>query len=339
MFKAAPEQQNQMPNAESEQEHPLMFTAPPGQHDSMFNAAHGQSPYDHIVLQVSLGAGGPIHLYHYLGPPGRLNRGEQNSRTVFLGNSPYELFRNHALKELCSQCGEVESISFLIHSEQAFVTFTEPISAQLAIQRLNGTEFGGRHLMVSAHQAKSTMLTRFPKLNRPKARDRGDSYSSQRSYASNRTVIVPRDNEQCSPYSHSRRSSFREPYNHVRNFSRQSNEAFISPPRGLISSVSEVLQHNAAMNRMASGMPLASIENHYGRHQQNKPNHEVRRAADSMSQTIQYNDRKENSPMKSDKHPMTPSRKSSFSSQGGGGQDSKRKNNSNKRGHVSRQNS
>ncbi|KAE9380099.1 hypothetical protein N431DRAFT_323179 [Stipitochalara longipes BDJ] len=88
---------------------------------------------------------------------------------------------------------------------------------------------------------------------------------------------------------------------------------------------------------MGSAMPLESIENHYGRNAQSRPN-EYRRDGDAMSRTSQYNNRKENSPIKSDKpSPMTPSRKSSFSSQGGG-QGSKRKNN-NKRAQVSRQNS
>jgi hypothetical protein len=84
-------------------------------------------------------------------------------------------------------------------------------------------------------------------------------------------------------------------------------------------------------------MPLESIENHYGRNPQSRPN-ENRRDADAMSQASQYNNRKENSPMKSDKPPpKTPSRQNSLSSQGGG-QGSKRKNN-NKRAQVSRQNS
>lgn len=196
-----------------------------------------------------------------------------------------------------------------------------------------------------------TTLTQGSQVNRPRARSRGDSYSSQRSYTPNRTAVGPRDPEQGPPFS--RRPSFREPYGHVRNFSRssvdgphhvrnlsrQSTDSFISPPRiegRLISSVSEVFQHNAALNRMGPPMPLESIENHYGRNPQNKLNNEYRCGGESPSQTIQYKG-KENSPMKSDKPPMTSSRKSSFSSQAGG-QGSKRKNN-NKRTLVSRQNS
>lgn len=105
-----------------------------------------------------------------------------------------------------------------------------------------------------------------------------------------------------------------------------------------MSSVAEVLQHNAALNRMGPPMPLESIENHYGRSPQTKPNHEYRNNGDIVSQNSQYN-KKENSPMKSDRPPKTPSRKGSFSSQAGG-QGSKRKNNTNnKRPQVSRQNS
>jgi hypothetical protein len=81
-------------------------------------------------------------------------------------------------------------------------------------------------------------------------------------------------------------------------------------------------------------MPLESIENTYGRNQQNKPNSVYRRNADAFSQAGQHNG-KENSPMKNEKPTMTPSRKSSFSSQAGG-QGSKWKQN---RRAVSRQNS
>jgi hypothetical protein len=181
-------------------------------------------------------------------------------------------------------------------------------------------------------------------VNLPKPRYRGDSYSSQRSYSSSRIAVGAKDLEHGAPFSrynyHSRnvsRNSADAPH-HVRNFSRQSNDGLISPPRieaRLMASVSEVVQHNAALNRMGPPMPLGGIENTYGRDLQAKPNQEYRHSGDSFSHTGQHN-RKENSPMKNDRPPMTPSRKSSFSSQAGG-QGSKRKHN--KRAQISRQNS
>jgi hypothetical protein len=223
----------------------------------------------------------------------------------------------------------------------------EESSVQVAVQRFDGQLFGGSQLEVSVpissvfHTVVQCLLDF--QVNVPRGRSRGDSYSSQRSHTSNRTVIGPRDIQQGSTFSrynhHTRnfsRNSVDAPH-HVRNFSRQSNDALVSPPRiesRLMSSVSEVIQHNAALSRMGP-LPLESIENTYGRNQQTKLNYECRHSGDSFSQNGQSN-RKENSPMKSDKPPMTPSRQSSFSSQAGA-QGSKRK--QGKRAKVSRQNS
>lgn len=192
--------------------------------------------------------------------------------------------------------------------------FIEESSVLRAVQKFNGYQLGPNRLTV----------------NLPRSRTRADSYSSQRSFTSTRTVnFAPRDNDYRPP---SRRPSFREPYNHhARTFSRQSVDVPISPPSRiegkLMSSVSEVIQHNAALNRMGSQMPLESIENHFGRNP--KVQNYDYRSNESFSQ-IGHDNRKENSPMKSDRPPMTPSRKSSFSSQDGG---------KNKRPKGSRQNS
>jgi hypothetical protein len=105
-----------------------------------------------------------------------------------------------------------------------------------------------------------------------------------------------------------------------------------------MSSVSEVIQHSAALNRIGSQMPLERIENHFSRNSQtNIPNYDCRNSSEPFSQLGQYN-RKENSPMKSDRPPMTPSRKCSFSSQTGGS-GSRHVGGKNKRSRVSRQNS
>lgn len=205
-----------------------------------------------------------------------------------------------------------------------------------AVQKFDGYQIG------------RSLLT----VNLPRSRKRGDSYSSQRSFASTRTTnMAPRDIEQ-----RPRRPSFRENYNHhvrsfsrnsvggqhhVRNFSRYSADAQVSPSQieeKLVSCISEVIQHSAALNRMRPQMPLESIENHFGRNSlANIRNLEYRNSSESCSHLGQFN-RKENSPMKNNRPPMTPSRKDSFSSQTGAS-GSKHVGGKNKRARVSRQNS
>jgi hypothetical protein len=74
-----------------------------------------------IELQTTTGAGGPIHTYHYSSSPHRLSYSEQCNRSVFVGNAPYDLFVDHALKEFLSQCGEVDNIQYLPQRGHAFV--------------------------------------------------------------------------------------------------------------------------------------------------------------------------------------------------------------------------
>jgi hypothetical protein len=85
----------------------------------------GASPYNdphrNIELQTAtIGNGGQTHTYHYAGPPRRLSRAEQGTRTVYVGGVPYELFRNHTLKKLLSECGDLDNISYLYDSGHAF---------------------------------------------------------------------------------------------------------------------------------------------------------------------------------------------------------------------------
>jgi hypothetical protein len=180
--------------------------------------------------------------------------------------------------------------------------FVEESSVLPAVQRFNNYQLGSNRLTVNLPRSSRT---------------RADSYSSQRSLTSIRTMnFAPRDNDYGPP---SRRPSFREPSNHhVRSFSRQSIDAPISPPSPiegkLMSSVSEVIQHNAALNRMGSQMPLQSIENHFGR----SPKVQGNESRNESFSQFGCGNRKENSPMRSDRTPMTPSRKSSFSSQAEG---------------------
>jgi hypothetical protein len=83
--------------------------------------AQGATVQPDIELHTSTGVGGPIHIYHYSGTPHRLSYSEQCNRSVFVGNSPYDLFVNHALKEFLSQCGEVDNIQYLPQRGHAFV--------------------------------------------------------------------------------------------------------------------------------------------------------------------------------------------------------------------------
>jgi hypothetical protein len=70
---------------------------------------------------VTYGNGGPTHTYFYAGPPRRILKAEQGPRTVYVGHVPYELFRDHTMKEMLSECGAVDNISYLVESGHAFV--------------------------------------------------------------------------------------------------------------------------------------------------------------------------------------------------------------------------
>lgn len=110
LFKGLPEQ------------HPVSVNALPDQCPGVsFNAHPAQSAYSDIEMQRSFGKAGPIHMYFYAGVPRRFDYAEQNHRSIFISASPYKLFENHELKEFCTQCGEVDNISFLPEKNHAFV--------------------------------------------------------------------------------------------------------------------------------------------------------------------------------------------------------------------------
>jgi hypothetical protein len=78
-------------------------------------------PHQNIELQiVTIGNGGQTHTYYYAGPPRRLTRAEQGTRTVYVGGVPYHLFHDHTLKKLLSECGDLDNISYLYESGHAF---------------------------------------------------------------------------------------------------------------------------------------------------------------------------------------------------------------------------
>jgi len=84
-------------------------------------ASPSNDPHRHIELQVTaIGSGGLTHTYYYAGPPRRVTRAEQGPRTVYIGGVPYGLFRNHTLKNMLSDCGDLDNISYLFESGHAF---------------------------------------------------------------------------------------------------------------------------------------------------------------------------------------------------------------------------
>jgi len=70
---------------------------------------------------ITFGNGGSTHTYFYAGPPRKVSRAEQGSRTVYVGHVPYDLFRDHTLKQILSECGDVDNISYLVDSRHSFV--------------------------------------------------------------------------------------------------------------------------------------------------------------------------------------------------------------------------
>jgi hypothetical protein len=100
---------------------PMVNPSPEQRLGPMFNPPPEQRPYSDIELQESSGGAGVVHTYFYTGPPRKLEIAQQNNHSIFIGASPYELFKNHKLKEFCSQCGEVDNITFLVEKGHAFV--------------------------------------------------------------------------------------------------------------------------------------------------------------------------------------------------------------------------
>jgi hypothetical protein len=108
-------------NASPERDLGLMLDSPFEQPGSKSNHNPEQPLLNDIEFQESSGNGGLVHTYFYAGPARRLDIAEQNNRTIFICTSPYNLFQNHTLKDFCSQCGEIDNISFLVEKGHAFV--------------------------------------------------------------------------------------------------------------------------------------------------------------------------------------------------------------------------
>ncbi len=75
-------------------------------------------------------------------------------KKLYVGNLPYST-RDEALHDLFSQVGGVESVNVIFDRATgkskgfAFVEMMTDNDAQAAVERLNGTDFGGRPLTVS----------------------------------------------------------------------------------------------------------------------------------------------------------------------------------------------
>lgn len=71
-----------------------------------------------------------------------------SSRKLYVGNLNYKTEEDQ-LKELFAQYGEVTSVNILKGRGFGFVEMAEPESAAEARNKLNGTEFDGRRLIVN----------------------------------------------------------------------------------------------------------------------------------------------------------------------------------------------
>lgn len=109
--------------------------------------------------------------------------------------------------------------------------------------------------------------------SRPRKRDRADSQFSQRSYGSNRSMQSTRGSDGYRPSTRRLTAQNQYPPNAQsggRSFSpptttNKTTDALPSPTTELmvpaISAMSEVTQHQAALNRLASQLPLNTVQN------------------------------------------------------------------------------
>ncbi|RDL40990.1 uncharacterized protein BP5553_00969 [Venustampulla echinocandica] len=201
--------------------------------------------------------------YFYTGDTKYPNFDEQYPRTVYVGNVTREAFVSHELHRVMERCGEVESITYLNRnppSKTAFVAYSQLESVNNAIWRLHGFRMeSGDVLIVSP--------------SRPRKRERADSQFSQRSYGSSRSIHPPREFDAYRPPPR-RHTGQNQPLSYAqssgRNFSppaitNWATDASPSTDVGIaipaMSAMSEFAQHQAALNRLTSQLPLNSVQN------------------------------------------------------------------------------
>ncbi|KAF8864903.1 hypothetical protein BDZ45DRAFT_497050 [Acephala macrosclerotiorum] len=117
---------------------------------------------DSIEYENGVGANGAVTIY-YSGPRRALEF-ESTARTTYVWGVSRGLFLNNTLRNMMSECGDVDTISQLATAPQSFVAFHDERSVQRAIDRWDGEIVEGVTISVSAA--------------RPRNRDRGFSMSS-----------------------------------------------------------------------------------------------------------------------------------------------------------------
>lgn len=81
------------------------------------------------------------------------------SKKIFIGGIPYATTEAE-LREYFAQCGEIESCNIIIDRATnrskgfGFIEFTTEEAANNAVETLNGTELGGRSIVVNIARPK-----------------------------------------------------------------------------------------------------------------------------------------------------------------------------------------
>ncbi|KAF4634338.1 hypothetical protein G7Y89_g3772 [Cudoniella acicularis] len=228
-----------------------------------------------------------------------------DNKIMIAGNGAITYFyigeRRNLDAQIMSNAGEVETITFLprvggLGSGATFVAFTDVESVGRAIDTLTG----------SVAPSGSTLDV---KPARERGRERSNSQLSQSNYnqsGARSQYYQPRDFGEYRPSA--RRQSFRNQSVSYSQFSNQSlqngpermADSALSPRMigaTLMSSMSELAQHNLALNRFPSQMPLNSIENI-----RKLPKLDTQNSRSQETTSVN----KENSPMKKGTQEQTP---------------------------------
>jgi hypothetical protein len=194
--------------------------------------------------------------FFYSGPARKINHDQSCGRTVFISGVESRLFKDHTLKAMMSECGTVDTISYMFGScGQTFVAFMEDASVEHAIKRWDG-------------YTTNTGLTF--KVSVPNSRDRSSSNASQRSYYSSfRPVPTTADSiDATRSVYHSRHGSFRSYPSrsneavHVRQASSESPSHDVPQVRGERKNApqdSRHAQHQVTLNHAVPPDPLVDI--------------------------------------------------------------------------------
>ncbi|CZR51812.1 uncharacterized protein PAC_01689 [Phialocephala subalpina] len=106
-----------------------------------------------IEYEKDEGANGAVTIY-YSGPRRPLEH-ESTPRTVYVWGISRALFLNNTLRNMMSECGDVDTISHLATAPQSFVAFHDDRSVQRAIYRWDGEMIEGVKISVSAARPRN----------------------------------------------------------------------------------------------------------------------------------------------------------------------------------------